>query len=305
MASRNVDIRLLACLEALVTHRSVTLAAEHLNMSQPGMSNALARLRDLFKDPLLVRTTHGMAPTPRAEELAAAVRSGLRALEPVFDDPAPFHPATSTSRLVVTTTDYAGFVLFPEVVQHLNNKAPGMSIAFKAADPKRLADWLETAECDLVVGYVPDMADGMRAMGLFNEKLKCIARRNHPRLRDGLSLRTYIDCRHIVFGSAYSPVSTLEATLDKTLGILGLTRREGMRVPSMLLSPYFVANSDCLAMIPARVVEKLDPALPICSYDPPFEQPEFQVSMIWHERTHSIPAHRWLRRLIKEVAQTF
>ncbi len=299
---KKIDLQLLACLDVLVLERSVTRAAQRLNMSQPAMSAALAKLRDLLQDALLVRTSKGMVPTPRAMEVAESVRIHLRGLEAAIAATAPFEPATATERVRVATTDFTGTLLLPPVANHLSEQAPGISLVVRLPDPSRITEWLQEGECDLAVGFFPDLAGDLRASLLFSDTLSCIGRRGLRGSTSTISLAEYLAARHVIFGSPFTPISTIENLVNTTLDRIGIHRHTGIEVPSILLPAYIVAQSDLLATLPTRLAHRFAATLPVDVYELPFTTPALDFSMVWHERTHRIAVHRWVRSVIHQFA---
>lgn len=297
---KQIDLQLLASLDALIAERSVTRAAQRLQMSQPAMSAALARLRELLHDTLLVRTSKGMVPTPRALEVVESVRHHLRGLESAISATAPFEPAQARERVRVATTDYTGTLMLPAVSDHLHRHAPGISLVVRLPDPGRIGEWLQEGECDLAVGFFPELAAELRATPLFTDTLSCLVRRGS---RTGpLSLADYEAARHVIFGSPFAPLSTIERVVNTTLARIGITRNVAVEVPSILLPAYIVARSELLATLPTRLALQFAATLPVDVHALPFAAAPLAFSMVWHERTHKVAAHRWVRSVIRQSA---
>lgn len=300
-ARRNLDLQLLACLDALISECSVTRAAERMGMSQPGMSSALARLRRLTNDELLVRTARGMLPTPRARELAESVQTGMRAFEDVLGDRGPFDPAGARGSFTVATADFPGMLIFPRVMQRLCQEAPGLQMEMRLPDPAHIREWLSEGGCDIAVGYFPQLADGLRTSLLFEESLVCVAAADHPAIGGHVSSADFAQAAHVIFGSPFSPSSLLETILDERFAGLGIRRRLGMRVASILLTPYVVAQSPLLAILPRVFAQHFAGFLPLKLVTSEFELPPISISMVWHERSHRLGMHTWMRGVIRDV----
>jgi DNA-binding transcriptional LysR family regulator len=299
---RNIDLHLLACLDALLTERQVTRAAERMNMTQPGMSNALARLRQKFQDPLLVRTSQGMVPTERALELAASVRAALMHVDAALAHQGKFVPETARVTYKIAISDYVSFLIMPALMDEVLKEAPGVRVTTSASDARRLREWLEEGECHLSVGYYTDLADGMYSSELLTDEMCCIAREGHPALRGKIALEQYIEQPHVLMVGG-SQAATFEVLADEALKALGLARSIVMRVPSLLVVPAVVAGTDMIATIPRRLVRSYNESLPLQIMELPFEVPTYRLSMVWHERTQHEGAQRWLREKIRHVAQ--
>lgn len=297
-----IDLHMLACLEALIAERSVTRAAERMEISQPAMSTVLGRLREALRDPLLVRTARGMVPTPRGEELAGVVRFHLRGLTAELMESAPFDPMTARASVSIATTDFTGVLLLPRVLARLRQAAPGIRIHVRLPDPNHIREWLEEGECDIAIGLFPDLAEGLRVSELFEDPLSCIVSRTHPTIRGTLSLAQYMECSHIVFGSPFAPISTVDQAIDRALSALGLVRKVSVQLASILLPPHVAAQTDLIATTPTRLAKYFSNILPVRVFDPPFEIPDLRFSLVWHERTHRMGPHHFVRSLVRDIA---
>lgn len=302
--SHKIDVHLLSCLVALVTEEHVTRAADRMNMSQPAMSNALGRLRDLFGDPLLIRTSNGMIPTDRANELVSELQPALRVIDSMLTSSGPFDPASSNAHFNIMTTDYGALVLLPKLMQLLTTVAPNVSIGMRYARPTELHAALESGECSLVVGFYSGLPEGLFSSAIDSDRIVCISQRHHPRVPDSLSLETYVDGRHAYFaGTDERNVSTVEKLIDKTLDESGFRRSIALRLSSVNVLPHIVAESELFAVMPQKSVDRLVKDLPVDVHPLPFEFPEFKSALLWHERTHRDPAHKWLRETIRSAAK--
>lgn len=297
-----IDLQMLACLDALIAERSVTRAAEKMEISQPAMSTVLGRLRDALRDPLLVRTARGMVPTPRGQELAGVVRFHLRGLAAELIESEPFEPQSAQAQVSIATTDFTGVLLLPQVLARLRQEAPGISVDVRLPDPNHIREWLEEGECDLAVGLFPDLAEGLRVSELFEDPLTCVVSRTHPTITGSLSLSQYMECSRIVFGSPFSPISTVDQAIDQALSALGLVRKVSVQLASILLPPHVAAQTDLIATTPTRLAKYFSSILPIRLFPPPFEIPDLRFSLVWHERTHRMGAHHFVRQVVRDVA---
>ena len=248
MDIKNVDLNLLVSFDALIAERSVTRAAERQGVSQPAMSAALAKLRDLFKDPILLRASHGMVPTPRALELTEPIRKVLREIDVVLQAPHAFDPATSHRTFRLQGTDYVEAVLLPPLIERLRCTAPGINLHYRPPDPKQLADDLEHGDLDMGIGYIPKPGPQLRARLVFRDRFICIARRDHPSVQGEMTLSQFADLAHV---QVLPRDSVMYATpLDDALSELNIVRRISLWEPSFLNVPYLVSASDLVTTIP-------------------------------------------------------
>jgi DNA-binding transcriptional LysR family regulator len=303
-SNRNVELHLLACLDALLQERQVTRAAERMNMSQPGMSNALARLRQKLQDPLLVRTAHGMVPTERALQLEASVRAALRHVDAAFAPQNTFDPGTARNTFKIAISDYVSQLFLPSLMGTILREAPGVRVVASASDARRLREGLEESGVSLCVGYYTEMPEDLYTTEVFTDTMCCIARRGHPVLKDSVSLEDYVRQPQILMvGGAHA--ATFEAVTDQTLQACGVTRNIVMWVPNLLTVPTLVASSDLIATIPCELARRSQQHMELQVLETPFQVPTYRLSMVWHELTQHDAAHRWLRQKLREIAQSF
>ena len=296
---KGIDLHLLACLDALVSEGSVTRAAERMQLSQPAMSQTLNRLRDLFRDPLLVRTGRGMVATPRALELRGVVRDTLRAFTQALSDGSEFDAGTTQARLTLAVTDYTVSILMPHLLPLLRREAPGLQLVLVTPDHNRMREWLENGDVDLMMGYLRELSEGLRAVELYRDQMCCLASAQHPSIRGNIELDAFIASGHVCRGNASTSQFAVEEAIEQALERIGRHRRVMLRTQSAFGMAQAVAHSDllgCMANIGAPVYANI---LGLQVLKLPFEVPPLSVSMVWHERTHRQPAAKWLRDAIR------
>lgn len=292
------NINLLVCLDALLTTRSVTRAAERLEMSQSGMSNALSRLRELIGDPLLVRSGNEFNLTERAQTIAQKVRNGIELMEEIFANEGPLDIAETKATVTLAAADNLGLNYLPTLSRLLSDQAPGLVLNVRAPDPDHVKEWLSEGECDIAIGYFPEVHPDLRRTLLYTQPMSCItARGTCP----ALTMDAYLERPHVVLGSPFSPRSTLEHTLSHALEAVGHERVRSVRVPSVLLIPHIVAGSNHIATLPTWICEQFAAHLPLDIWPVPFPLADIETVMVWHERTHRLPLFVWLRDLIRQI----
>jgi len=297
----SVDLNLLVALDALLEERNVTRAADRIGVTQSAMSHALARLRTLLDDPLLVRAAGGMVATPRAESLGPPIRHALEQVRTALQSPSAFDPKTVKLRARVATSDYAELILLPRLVHRLEAAAPGIELRLlpHAADA---AGPLIAGTTDLVIAPVRarDEVPLVFAKKLIDESFTCVVRRGHPLASQKLTLARFAAASHALI----SPRGKEGSFVDDALAKLGLSRRVAVAVPHFLVAPHIVAESDLVLTVASRVATLLAKPLGLVMLAPPreLELAGFRMSLLWHERTHHDAAHRWLRDLFVSVA---
>ncbi len=289
---RRLDLNLLVTLDVLLSEHNVTRAAERLNFSQPSVSVHLAKLRDLFGDPLLLPGPRGMRPTARAEALREPLREALEALERAVAPASPFDPAEATHSWRIAATDYAESTIILPTLATLRAAAPGTRLAVVEAVPPRLMRLAEQGEIDLGFHTSEGAPDGLRRRVLFAERYVLVGRAGHPRLKRRPTLAQFCKLEQVIVspdGGGFFGVT------DESLAKIGLTRRVVLSVPHFLFMVSALASTDLVGMVPARLVRE-NSALRMV--EPPVEVPGYEMAMLWHERVHRDPAHRWLRDTI-------
>lgn len=289
---RRLDLNLLVTLDVLLTEHNVTRAAERLNFSQPSVSVHLAKLRDLFGDPLLLPGPRGMRPTARAEALREPLRQALEALEQAVAPASPFDPAQASNSWRVAATDYGESTIVLPALNRLRASAPGTRLAVLGLMPPRLEKQAEQGEIDLAFHTTEGAPPGLRRRALFTERYVLVSRAGHPRLKRRPTLAQFCALDHVIVspdGGGFFGVT------DEALKAAGASRRVVLSVPHFLFVMTTVAGSDLVAMLPERLVRGTS-AFQVMA--PPVEVPGYEMSMLWHERVHRDPAHRWLRDMI-------
>lgn len=295
----DTNANLLVAFDLLASERSVTRAAQRFGITQSAMSSALAQLRELFHDPLLVRVGNRMELTPRGVELAARIRPGIEALASALKQPPAFDPATSRARFVVAMSDFVELVVLPSLLERLSKRAPHVTLQVVGWGRLRPPEALARSEVDLSIGVYEDSRPTPQhhQAALFATRFKCIARDPHPRIGKRLRLSTYVQLGHVLLTEQLGD----EGVVDVALRDIGESRRIALRVPHYLMVPHVVARSDLVAAIDERVANHFAHLLPIRLFEPPLDLPEAWVRMIWHERAAHDPALTWLRAQILET----
>jgi len=296
-----LDLNLALVLHALLTERSVSKAAKRLGLSQPATSHALARLRHVLSDPVVVRVPGGIAPTPRAEAIAAPLASAMALLERSLLSAPQFDPATAARRFLLGASDYAGFVLLPGLVARVAESAPGIDLWLRPmgeAPDNQLG--LGDFEIALNVVRPGSRGAGIREQRLFDERFVCIVREGHPLTKGKLTVKRFAEARHAFIAPRGHPGGVVEDALAR----LGLERRIALAVPHFLVAPHIIARTDLVLTVAERIARAHAAVLPLRILEPPLELGGFTIGMTWHERNHQDPGLAWLRAGLAEVASS-
>lgn len=305
-----IDLNLLVYLDVLLRERNVTKAASYLGISQPAMSNGLRRLRDLFDDPLLVRTSEGMTPTERAVELEPIIRGVLATVDRAVQPRTEFD-ATSSDRIFrIMASDYAESTLIPHLLRHLRKNAPGVTLDIMTPSDVSFLD-VEQGKVDMVINRFDSMPQSFHQLTVWNDSFACLMSKENPIL-ENFDLDNYLKASHVWVsktgmgvgvGVDPSDVQRL-GWVDEALAKQGNHARN-IRVftrhyqAAMLLAE----QKDLVVTIPSKAA-KLQLSNPsVVIKEPPFEIPPFELKMAWSPLLQNNPAHRWLRRLVVDIAK--
>lgn len=301
MNLKGLDLNLLVCLDTLLQEQHVTRAADRLGIGQSAMSVSLAKLRRIFNDPLLVRSAQGLVPTPRALLMAGRVAGLLEQADALLHGDGEFDAASAPHRFAITMTDYIELLFLPPLMKALQEEAPRIGLTIRSPEPMRLTQALASGQSDLAIGYIPKITAASRTRLLMRDRMVCIARADHPRIQGEISLKLYAEAAHIELMPAGN--RTYSSLSDQPIETQNIARSVALSAPSFTVAPYVVATSDMLATVPERVARFFAQKLPLQVLEPPLELPGFAVSMYWHPRTNNSASHRWLRRLIIDMAE--
>ncbi len=291
-----VDLNLVRVLDALLAEQHLTRAGKRLGLTQSATSHALGRLRRLYDDPLFVRTSRGLCPTARAQELAVPVREAMRALDRCFHAEEPFVASRAARSFSVAAADYGSFVIAPKLLERLGQEAPNVDLWLRPLEPA-FEQQLARGDADVVVNpaRTDELPAAVRSRLLYRERFVCLVRKGHPAAKKAIDLTTWTSMRHVLV----APRGTPGGIVDQTLAQLGKRRRVALTVPHFLLAPHLVAGSDLVVTLGARVAEAFAAILPLRVLDPPVKLPGFEVRMYWHERHHRDPAQQWFREMVR------
>lgn len=292
---QKIDLNLLIALNALLEEKHVSRAAERICLSQPAMSRALARLRDTFQDPLLVKGTRGMALTARAIDLYLPLQHILREITNIVTTPS-VNPADMRGNIVIATRDYELATILPTVISKITTDAPHLklSIISQTGDDLSL---LEHHGVDFVLSGTDKTSSTLHRYTLYEESFVCMVTNNHPVLKRGMSIEAYVEMKHCLvtitnFGPGY---------VDMLLAEQNLRRNVVVRVPHFLAASYIVSNSDLVVTLPRRLGELLAKDEKITLLEPPLKIPHFPIYLYWHTRNQNNPVHQWIRKVIREI----
>lgn len=297
---RSLDLNLLVVFAAVAQERSITRAAAKLNMTQPGISHAIGRLRSALHDDLFVRTPDGMDPTPYAKRLAEPVQAALNSLGLALQKAAAFEPALSALAFTIAVNNRAAIVLVSDIVTKVHALAPGIRLEFLASGTVDLLDHLDRGQIDLALAGQSAPAERFCSRRLYDEDFACLVQRGHPAAATGqIGLDALACYPHLTLSSTGEDASFV----DVELGRHGLARDVVLRAP-LHSAAAILARSQMIAVVSERVARHFAATAPLQVLTLPFDSPRMDTALLWHRRLNDVPAHQWLRTLIATVAAT-
>jgi len=296
MRYRRLDLNLLVALEALLSEKSVTRAAAKLNITQPAMSGALARMREYFEDPLVILVGRHMELTPYAQSLVAPIHDIIMRIDSAIATEPAFDPAQSQRHFSMTLSDYVIRVVLQDVLSEVHREAPGITFEFRQSSA-RVQEELESGEVDFVIGPEIDVLPEHPHEVVFEDTYTVIAWAESTAVGDTLNFDEYLALRHVMFRNASRGVPWLERWFAQRYGEV---RQIDVAAQSFDLLPYLVVGTDRIATIPSRLAQLFVKTLPLKTIAPPIELPVLSEVLQWNVHRDPDPASRWLRTKIKE-----
>lgn len=292
------DLNLLIAFDVLLEECSVTRAAERLHLTPPAMSRALARIRELVDDPILVRSGRNLVPTPRALELRSSVKAAVEMAQQVFTPKQLDDPSQLERTFNIRTNDFSFGELSKKLVTELQQSAPRCTLCVVPEgnmDDHALAE----GRIDLYISRKRNFSPDTKQQTLFETSFVGIARTGHPIFASELSAASFASYKHI----SISRRGRSRGPLDRQLQKLGLTRHVSVISPSLLAALFYLPDSDLiLPTMPKHMVEMIDRlGLPLKTFELPVEVDPVEITQVWHPRLDNDPAHQWFRRLVKKI----
>jgi DNA-binding transcriptional LysR family regulator len=289
----SLHLNQLRLVEALTRNSNLSEAADEIGLTQSAASHALARLRETLQDPLFIRTSDGMRPTPYGVQLASSVRSALESLRTGLDKHVDFAPETSGRTFNVIMSDVSQMLYLPRLLARLSAEAPGVTLHVHPIPSKAPHLILESGEVDLAIGTFTKLIAGCRQKSLYREHYVCVVRRDHPQFEQGMTPEAFCS----VPQALVDPKGYVHERLDRWLAQQKVHRVAKLYVPYFLSLPLVIARSDLLAIMASRVATTYAEMVPLKVMAPPTKLPTYETKLFWHERFHQDPANRWLRGL--------
>ena len=302
-----IDLNLLVYLDVLLREKNVTRAADQLSITQPAMSNGLKRLRELFSDPILVRTSEGMMPTARALQLQPTVRDVLSKLEATIQPETEFDPATSNRTFRIMSSDYAETTLIAKVLGELRVQAPSVTLDIVTPSDVSFHD-VELGKVDMAINRFEELPMSFHQKVIWYDTFSCMVNKEHPCLPD-LDLDSYLNHQHVWVsktgfgvGVGIDPNEVQKlGWVDAELAKLGKKRDIRVFTRHYHMALWLAKEQGLIATLPTKATEIYADSPDVVVLEPPFDIPPIALKMAWSPLLHHDAGHIWLRRLIVEV----
>lgn len=293
-----IDLNLLVVFHELFQQRQVSLAAQRLGLSQPTISNALARLRKTFDDELFVRTAQGMQPTPYAQEIAEPIGNALANVAWALNRQQEFDPLTSDRQFVIAMTDVGEIHFMPPLLERCGTIAPHVRIGSVRVNAVDWREGIETGQIDLVIGAFTDASESLYHRSLFSQKYVTMFRKDHAFAKGNVSLADFLGARHLIVSSRENPYDLINERLEKA----GVARNAQFHVPHFTSVPYIVSSTDMVVTVPEKLAQRAAGPFGLAFMRPPLRLPPLHTNIFWHRRFNQDSGNQWLRGVI---ASTF
>jgi DNA-binding transcriptional LysR family regulator len=293
----DIDLNQLVLFQQLMVERRVSKVAENLGLTQPAVSNTLAKLRRQFGDELFVRTPAGMMPTPFAEQLAEPIGYALGMIHSGLNQHSHFEPASVKRSVTIGMTDIGEIVFLPELVERLRQAAPGVTLSTVRTNSNHLREDMEAGKVDLAIGPLPQLKAGFFQRRLFRQRYVCLFRKGHPLDRKRLSLADFKAAEHLIIVSA----GTGHGKVDELIRRAGVERKMRLTVPHFVSVGHILGRTDMVATVTERLAESLAGPFGLHYLPHPIDLPEVAINLFWHAKVHRSPAHQWLRGVVFEL----
>lgn len=297
MELSDIDLNLLVLFQHLMVERRVSRVADRMGLTQPAVSNALAKLRRSLGDELFLRTPSGMVPTPFAEQLAGPVGDALGLLRGGLNQRTAFDPASARRTVTIAMTDIGEIVFLPELLDRLRSEAPGVTLSTLRNTAITLRDDMEAGKVDLAIGLLPQLQSGFFQRHLFEQRYVCLMRRGHALDRARIRLADYRAAEHLVIVSP----GTGHGKVDELIHKAGVERLVRLTVPNFVGVGHILQRSDMVATVTERLADKLAEPFGLSLRPHPVKLPEAPINVFWHARQHRDPFNQWLRRMVFEL----
>lgn len=297
MAIGRLDLNLLYVFDAVMAERNVTRASRLLNMTQPAVSNAISRLRQVLKDDLFVKTPVGITPTPRAESIWPVVTEALARIRQTVD-PQEFAPRHARAVLRIGMSDYVAHQIARPLFAELEREAPQLSLHLRPHSVDKVVSLLEQGYLDIAAGVLETDAPNIHALPLEPVEYVCVMKSDHVLARGRLTMEKFLSARHLAVS-----LEGGRSVIDRQLEKQGVRRDLGLIVNNFSIVPRILVETQLIGIFPLKTILNSSYRDELAIVKAPVQVPPGTISLLWHARSHNLPLYQWLRRKIVEVSQ--
>jgi DNA-binding transcriptional LysR family regulator len=298
MNIRNVDLNLLLILKELIQEKNTVKVGQKLGLSQPAVSHALKRLRDVFGDPLMVRASRGLVPTRRAMELEGPINNFIKSVESLLSDSDKFDPLKSKITFRIATTDYMEQLILPGLLAVIEKEAPGCTVITRPTHGSLPKSELEEGTIDLAIaGFYGELPENFYKQNVIQDDFICVARKGHELFKGKMTLKKYASAQHVLISMDGDMKSKSQTILRKN----GLEQKFTAGVSGFTSTGWIVTTTDLLLTCPRKLANSFKKHLPVETKELPFELDKISIVQVWHERHQRDGAHTWFRGIVKKV----
>src|SRR5262249_9636294 len=298
MSIESVDLNLFLVLHYVLCEGSVVRAADRLHVTSSAVSNSLARLRAVIGDPLFVRSGRRLVATPRAQELRPLIAAAIESFQAGLEVNDGFRPESCTRSFTIASADNVG--VLPSVVERFSLLLPRATLRVVTLDHAVATDGLSSGEVDVFLALPPAMSRDWRSEPAYADRLVCGLSRDNPAARRKLTLKRFLNCRHVEV--ALQGKYAIDY-VDGVLSALGHSRSVALSVPQFTMAAMCVLGTPYITMLPESMAKRLVAFLPLTLREPPFALPVITILQIWHARTDGDPACALLRTIIRDTGE--
>lgn len=294
-----IDLNLFRVFDAVMTERHVGRAAMRIGRTQPAVSNAIRRMRHVFRDPLFVRAPDGIRPTPRAEELWREIAPAMEGLSRTAQEK-EFDSAKVSGSLTVACTDFEATLLLQQIVQVLGTKAPAVDLVLLPGGSGKSQPLLMSGEADIALGFLPNIPSNIESRALFGDHFSVVMRKKHSLAKRSIELDAYCAASHLLV----SPVGERRGFIDDKLSALGKSRRVAVVINHFHLAPAVLEVTDHIATLSSDLMKTLDTEKRLHHAKTPITIETVVISMYWQKRTHADQRLHFLRQMIFDACRS-
>ncbi|MGJ7462800.1 LysR family transcriptional regulator [Halomonas sp. MA07-2] len=292
-----IDVNLLVVFDLLYRERNTQRVAGQLGVTQPAVSHALKRLRQLLDDELFERTSRGLQPTPRASQLHPGVAEALARLHETLNLRDDFDPGTSQRTFNLAMTDIGEIIFLPRLLGYLAREAPGVRLSTLRSHHEDLKHGMENGQIDLAIGLIPQLGAGFYQRGLFVQRYVCLMRQHHPLAAGAFGLEDFMAATHAVVVAK----GTGHGMVEEELARAGAKRPIRLQLPHFAAVPYIISESDLVVTVTDKFAEATRERFRLKVHKHPLPFPEIPINLFWHRRFHRDAGNRWLRGRLFEM----